>query len=149
MVDPFSPERRSYAMSRVPSQHTSPEIRVRRVAHRLGLRFRLHRRDLPGTPDLVFPRFRIALFVHGCFWHQHPGCRRSKAPKSRVEYWQAKFSRNFERDRQVADRLRAAGWRVEVVWECETKNPLGLAAMIGRLFGVSVTTLETQLSLRK
>lgn len=92
---------------------------VRRAAHRLGYRFRLHRRSLPGRPDLVFPSRRAAIFVHGCFWHRHGGCRKASTPKTRVEFWEAKFARNVERDAEVQQRLRAAGWRVLVIWECE------------------------------
>jgi DNA mismatch endonuclease, patch repair protein len=109
-------------MSRVRGKNTSPEMRVRRVAHALGLRFRLHRRDLPGKPDLVFPKYRVALFVHGCFWHRHPGCRKTTDPKSREDYWQAKFSDNVERDARVAMQLGELGWRVGTIWECESKS---------------------------
>ncbi len=102
----------------------------------MGLRFRLHRRDLPGTPDLVFPKRRTVLFVHGCFWHRHPGCGKAGLPKSRVEFWRAKFDRNVERDRRVAEVLAAAGWTVAIVWECETKKPAHLARAIERIFGL-------------
>ena len=109
-------------MSRVRGKDTSPEVRVRRIAHALGLRFRLHRRDLPGRPDLVFPKHRVALFVHGCFWHRHPGCRKATDPKSREDYWQAKFSGNVKRDARVVIQLEELGWRVETIWECESKS---------------------------
>jgi DNA mismatch endonuclease (patch repair protein) len=92
----------------------------------MGFRFRLHRRDLPGSPDLVFPGRRKVIFVHGCFWHQHPGCHLARRPKSRPEYWPAKLDRNVERDAQVRDRLAAAGWEVLVVWECETADQVAL-----------------------
>lgn len=121
-------------MSRVGSKDTSAEIRVRRAAHALGLRYRLHRRDLPGTPDLVFPRHRVALFVHGCFWHRHPGCRKASTPKSRQDFWRNKFERNVERDRAAILKLKQLGWRPEVVWECETKNPIELMEIIRGLF---------------
>ena len=88
----------------------------------MGLRFRLHRRDLPGTPDLVFPRYRVVVFVHGCFWHRHEGCRKSGMPKTHVEYWRRKFARNVERERQQVRKLTELGWSVYVVWECETKD---------------------------
>lgn len=97
-------------------------MRVRKAAHALGYRFRLHRKDLPGTPDLVFPKKRVALFVHGCFWHRHPGCRKASLPKSRPEYWQSKFSTNVERDERVRIELEGRGWKVDIVWECETKS---------------------------
>lgn len=93
---------------------------MRRAAHALGFRFRLHRKDLPGKPDVVFPKHAVAMFVHGCFWHRHAGCRKASTPKSRVEYWSDKFERNVERDARAEAELRALGWRVHVVWECET-----------------------------
>src|SRR5690606_17349794 len=109
---------------------SEPELRVRRVAHELGYRFRLHRRDLPGSPDLVFPRLRKAIFVHGCFWHRHPGCARATSPKTRAEYWQEKFLRNVARDAARLTELRELGWDVLVVWECETTNQRALAATL-------------------
>lgn len=117
-------------MSKVRGRNTSPEMRVRRAAHALGLRFRLHRRDLPGTPDLVFPRLRTALFVHGCFWHRHPGCKKASVPGTRTAYWGEKFLTNVERDRRVSSELQLAGWRVVVVWECQTKIPADLAHLL-------------------
>lgn len=122
MVDRLTPERRSWLMSRVRGKHTKPEMIVRRAAHALGLRFRLHRKDLPGRPDLVFPRHKVALFVHGCFWHRHPGCRLASTPKTRTEFWQSKFDANVARDIRVAEQLRAACWRVVTIWECETRK---------------------------
>lgn len=117
-------------MSRVRGKNTSPEIRVRKAAHALGFRFRLYRKDLPGKPDLVFPKYRVALFVHGCFWHRHPGCSKASMPKSRTDYWADKFATNVARDRRNAESLRAAGWRVEIVWECETKDAEALKAVL-------------------
>lgn len=122
-MDIVSESKRSEMMSRIRSKDTEPEIIVRRIAHAIGLRFRLHRRNLPGSPDLVFPRRRLALFVHGCFWHRHPGCRLAATPKTRPEFWQAKFLGNVERDRRASERLAELGWRVEVIWECETVDP--------------------------
>ncbi|MDR0807761.1 MAG: very short patch repair endonuclease [Gemmobacter sp.] len=122
MVDHLTPEARSLNMAKIRGKDTGPELLVRRVAHALGLRFRLHRRDLPGTPDLVFPGRRIALFVHGCFWHRHPGCRRAYAPKSRVEFWQAKFEGNIARDARKQEELTTRGWIVVTIWECETRD---------------------------
>lgn len=113
---------RSALMGRVRGKNTSPEIAVRRAAHALGLRFRLHRRDLPGRPDLVFPKHRLAIFVHGCFWHRHEGCKRATIPKTRQDFWLGKFADNEARDQRVTALLRDAGWRVEIVWECETKD---------------------------
>jgi DNA mismatch endonuclease (patch repair protein) len=106
-------------MAKIRAKHSRPELRVRRAAHALGLRFRLHRRDLPGTPDLVFPRYRLAIFVHGCFWHQHPGCRRAVIPVTRTDYWLPKLAGNQARDAAARETLDALGWRVAEIWECE------------------------------
>src|SRR5258708_7179120 len=106
-------------MRAVRGKHTLPELTARRAAHRLGLRFRLFSKDLPGKPDLTFPRFRTVLFVNGCFWHQHSGCPRSKLPKSNVAYWREKLGRNVVRDDINYEKLKKAGWRVLLVWECE------------------------------
>jgi len=126
-------------MSRVRSKDTSPEMRVRRVAHALGLRFRLHREDLPGQPDLAFPRHCVVIFVHGCFWHQHPGCKKASVPKSRHEFWQAKFDANVRRDVWTVEELRRRGWRVETLWECETKNDLEIRAKLASVFGLGLS----------
>ena len=120
-------------MAKVRGKNTKPEMAVRRAAHALGLRFRLHRRDLAGTPDLVFPKRKVALFVHGCFWHRHEGCSKASTPKTRVAFWQAKFDRNTARDGRTAEALQAAGWTVATVWECETRDP---AALIRQLRGI-------------
>ena len=109
-------------MRAVKRANTAPEIIVRQVLHALGLRFRLHRRDLPGSPDVVLPRFRTVIFVHGCFWHRHPDCRYTTTPKTRQEYWLPKFAANIERDLRKEAQLQALGWRVLLVWECETKQ---------------------------
>jgi len=109
-------------MSRVRGKNTSPEMRVRRVAHALGLRYRLHRRDLPGRPDITFPKHGVVLFVHGCFWHRHAQCKKASNPKSRFEYWEAKFAGNVDRDARAAADLERLGWRVATIWECETKS---------------------------
>ena len=105
-------------MAKVRGKDTAPELRVRRIAHRMGLRFRLHRKDLPGKPDLVFARHRLVVFVHGCFWHRHPDCRHATTPSSNRAFWQAKFDANVARDKRVAARLRQEGWRVFTVWSC-------------------------------
>lgn len=117
-VDP----RRSALMARVRSKDSKPELVVRKLAHRLGYRFRLHRRDLPGTPDLIFPRLRKAIFVHGCFWHRHRGCSRTTNPKTRATFWSEKFERNIRRDKKKQSQLNVLGWDVQVIWECETFN---------------------------
>ena len=130
MTDTVDSQKRSEIMSRIRARDTKPELIVRRIAHRLGFRFRLHRGDLPGCPDIVFPRYRAVILVHGCFWHRHPGCKYASSPRTRVEYWQAKFKDNVVRDRDNETALRALGWRVLVIWECETKDGRALAAHI-------------------
>lgn len=117
-------------MSRVASKNTSPEMRVRKAAHAMGLRYALHKKGLPGTPDIAFVSRKVALYVHGCFWHRHEGCRLASVPKSNAEFWQAKFERNVARDRRVRNELEAKAWRVAVIWECETRNAEKLAAII-------------------
>lgn len=114
-------------MSRIGPKGSRPERIVRKLAHALGYRFRLHRRDLPGTPDLVFPGRRRVVFVHGCWWHRHEDCSKASPPKSNAEFWTAKFDRNVARDRDVERRLRDAGWKVMTVWECETRDRDALA----------------------
>ena len=117
-IDPL----RSGLMSRVRGWDTTPELAVRRMVHALGYRFRLHRRDLPGTPDMTFPRLGKVIFVHGCFWHRHRGCNRTTTPKTRAAFWREKFERNTNRDRRNIAKLKALGWEVLVVWECETSD---------------------------
>lgn len=117
--EPIDPKR-SALMGRVKGKDSKPEMVVRKLVHSLGYRFRLHCRNLPGTPDLIFPRLRKAIFVHGCFWHRHQGCYRTTTPKTRADYWASKFERNIERDALKQRQLRASGWDVLVVWECET-----------------------------
>ncbi len=109
-------------MSRIRGKDTRPEMRVRSLLHRMGFRFRLHRKDLPGKPDIVLPAYGTVIFVHGCFWHRHPGCRFAYTPKSRVDFWLTKFQRNVERHQEVEAELEALGWRVVVIWECETAS---------------------------
>ncbi|TAU02187.1 very short patch repair endonuclease [Rhizobium ruizarguesonis] len=122
MVDHVDSSRRSWMMAQVHGKNTKPEKAVRRELHRLGFRFRLHRANLPGKPDIVLPKYRTAIFVHGCFWHRHPGCSKASTPQSNSSFWSEKFARNVERDLQTAHLLRNAGWDVRVVWECETKK---------------------------
>ncbi len=121
MTDIVSKGTRSRMMSAVPQADSKPELLVRRMLHTMGYRYRLHRRNLPGTPDIVFPGRRKVIFVHGCFWHRH-GCRKTTTPKSNQEYWKAKFDDNRRRDRRVVAQLRQRGWEVLVVWECQTKR---------------------------
>lgn len=111
-------------MSKVRSRDTAPEMAVRRMAHAMGYRYRLHVPGLPGRPDLVFPRLKAVVFVHGCFWHRHHGCRKATVPATRTDFWLAKLTRNVERDRANLSLLKAAGWRVLVVWECQLKGDL-------------------------
>jgi DNA mismatch endonuclease (patch repair protein) len=134
-MDTVAPEVRSRMMRKVGRRDTTPERTVRSVAHRLGLRFRLCDPRLPGSPDLVFKRHRVVLFVHGCFWHHHD-CRRGTVPKSRTDYWIAKFRRNVGRDRRIESQLQALGWKVVVVWECETSDVDALRRRLAQVFGV-------------
>lgn len=130
MCDPFTPAERSSIMARVHSTGTSPEMKVRRAVHAAGFRYRLHRSDLPGKPDLVFPKFKLAVFVHGCFWHWH-GCKRSRMPQANNAYWQRKIGRNRERDREHCAALRDLGWDIVIVWECELARDID--SLIGLL----------------
>lgn len=118
MTDVFDAATRSRTMAAVKGRDTSPELRLRRAMHAAGFRHRLNVRALPGSPDLVYPRWGAAVFVHGCFWHRHPGCPRATTPATRTDYWLPKFARNVARDAQAVADLRAAGWRVAVIWEC-------------------------------
>lgn len=127
MADMLSKDMRSWNMSRIRSKNTQPEITVRSLLHRLGYRFRLHVNTLPGKPDIVLPKYKTVVFVHGCFWHRHSGCKRCTTPSSNKKYWTVKFLRNVSRDKSHRYQLRKAGWRVLVLWECETRNPLKIA----------------------
>jgi len=133
--DRFSPEKRSDIMRRVKSRNTSTEISVRKLLHRLGLRFRLHRTDLPGKPDIVLPRHRVAVFVNGCFWHQHRKCKRATVPAANHDWWSGKLARNVERDRANVLLLKKMGWRVLTVWECELATVFRLETRLRRFFG--------------
>lgn len=110
-------------------------MRVRQAAHAMGLRFRLHRKDLPGTPDLVFPKYKTVVFVHGCFWHRHSDCCKASMPKSRLEYWQSKFDANVARDARAAAQLRELGWNVATIWECETHHSQDITSRLGAILG--------------
>ena len=135
MTDVFDTEKRSAVMRAVKSRYTAPELKVRRVAHAHGLRFRLGRSDLPGKPDLVFPGRLTALFVHGCFWHGHDCPRGARMPQNNRAYWQAKIARNMSRDKAALVSLRKLGWKPAVVWECETKDVEKLSRLILRRVG--------------
>lgn len=133
-MDRLTPERRSWLMSRIRGADTKPELAVRSMLHSMGYRFRLHRRDLPGTPDIVLSGRGIVVFVHGCFWHGH-SCKRTKMPKSRVGYWTEKIDANKRRDVRKRRQLRTLGWQVVVVWECELRQPERLADRLRRTIG--------------
>src|SRR3990172_6650314 len=123
IVDRFSKQERSRIMARVKGRDTAPERIVRSLVHRLGFRFRLHVQSMHGTPDIVLPRHRKVIFVHGCFWHGHKRCPRSKRPTTRQQFWNSKLDRNIERDERIRKILRRTGWKVLTVWECETRKP--------------------------
>jgi DNA mismatch endonuclease (patch repair protein) len=130
-----TPEQRSRIMRAVKGADTAPEMAVRRMAHRMGYRFRLHRKDLPGKPDLVFPRLRKVVFVHGCFWHGHGCARGARAPKANAAYWRAKIGRNRVRDARNLLALKAEGWRAAVVWECELKDAARVKKRLAAFLG--------------
>ncbi len=122
MVDVHTPKVRSRNMSAIKEKNTKPELLVRKFCHSQGLRYRLHNKSLPGTPDLVFPKYKCVVFVNGCFWHRHKNCKYSTQPKSNTEFWIKKFLENTERDKRNTAALSKLGWKVHVVWECEVKN---------------------------
>ena len=132
MADTLSPERRSWNMSRITGRNTGPEVALRSLLHRAGFRFRLHDRTLPGKPDIVLKRHKAVIFVHGCFWHRHAGCRNATMPSSRTEFWSDKFDATIQRDARNASALRALGWNVITVWECDiAKRPEAVLSGIG------------------
>lgn len=139
-MDKLTPNQRSEVMSKVKGRNTLPEIRVRRALHAKGYRFRLHRKDLPGKPDIVLPKHRLCIFVHGCFWHRHPGCPRATTPESNGEFWANKLRDNVERDLRNAIALAQAGWRVCVVWECQTRDAYALDLAVNRCLKTGRTT---------
>lgn len=128
--DPLSAAERGALMAKIKSKNTTPELKVRRAVHAAGFRYSLHRKELPGTPDLVFRRFKLAVFVHGCFWHWH-GCNRSRMPAAHRDYWEAKIARNVARDAANLASLDALGWRHVIIWECELNA--GIAALLDLL----------------
>ncbi|MFP4164854.1 MAG: very short patch repair endonuclease [Chitinispirillaceae bacterium] len=134
--DRLSPERRSWNMSRIRSKNTKPEIMVRSVLHRMGFRFRVHYSKLPGCPDIVLPKHRVVIFVHGCFWHRHPGCRRATTPGSNKAFWKKKFERNVARDQEKRKDLEELGWRVLTIWECSVlEGPDRIAQVVEEFMG--------------
>ena len=132
-TDVFTPAKRSAVMRQVKGKDTSPELKVRRLLHHIGARFRLHRKDLPGAPDIVLPGRRLAIFVHGCFWHGHHCARGSRVPKQNRDYWLGKVGRTRERDAASTAALQALGWRVETIWECELKDGAALELRLRKL----------------
>ena len=135
MADPLNPSRRSENMRRIKSRNTKPELTVRRLLHSLGYRYRLHAKELPGKPDIVFRGRKKAIFVHGCFWHQHEQCREGRLPGTRPEYWVPKLGRNVERDRSNSAQLVEAGWQFLIIWECETGNYEALKQLLRAFLG--------------
>ncbi len=125
---------RSEVMARIGYKDTRPEMIVRQGLHARGIRFRLHRKDLPGRPDLILPKFQSAIFVHGCFWHSHENCRNFRIPKTRAEFWTEKLSMNKLRDKRNIETLREGGWRVLIVWECETRR-ISVASLMDQVVG--------------
>jgi DNA mismatch endonuclease, patch repair protein len=132
-MDIVSKHTRSRMMAGITGKDTTPELVVRRVLHAAGLRFRLHRKDLPGRPDVVLPRLKTVVLVHGCFWHRHPRCRFATTPASNTEFWSRKFAETIERDARQVRQLKDLGWRVTVVWECETRNVTVIRRIVRRL----------------
>jgi DNA mismatch endonuclease (patch repair protein) len=141
-MDTMTVAERSERMARIRSKDTKPELRVRHLLHRLGYRFRLHRKDLPGSPDLVFPSRRKVIFVHGCFWHAHDACKVANRPKSRQSFWDSKFDRNKSRDTANLDALKQNGWEAYTVWECETKSEAPLVLRLSTFLGPARTNLR-------
>src|SRR5262245_28339994 len=141
MTDKLTAERRSHNMRQIKSKGMKPELLVRGLVHRMGYRFRLHAKDLPGTPDLVFRSRRRIVFVHGCFWHQHSSskCSDARLPKTRLDYWGPKLARNVQRDRIAVAALRGLGWRVMIIWECETANRTKLKNRLAKYLGPART----------
>ena len=129
-MDTLTPEKRSWNMSRIGGKNTRPEIAVRSLLHRMGYRFRLKNSLLPGKPDIILPKYKAAIFVHGCFWHRHEGCRFCYTPKSRLEFWNKKFASNVRRDKTVTEQIRQLGWKQIIIWECELKDEDKLASRL-------------------
>jgi len=142
-MDVFTQEERSRVMSRVRSKNTKPELIVRHTAHRLGLRFRLHSKALPGIPDLVFRKYNSVVFVNGCFWHQHPGCKRATMPTSNRDFWRRKLMGNVSRDQEHVNELKRNGWRVLTIWECQTRQQEVVIEMLSEFFANKKTGIES------
>jgi DNA mismatch endonuclease, patch repair protein len=138
MMDRLTSEHRSWNMSRIRGSDTAPELLVRSALHRLGFRFRLNRKDLPGKPDIVLPKHKIAILVHGCYWHRHSGCKNCYTPKSNISFWMNKFEKNVARDAEVKTLLEQAGWKPVTIWECEAKRSEELPALLSRLLETAI-----------
>src|SRR3990170_4807107 len=134
MADVFTQKKRSEIMSRISSKHTSPEIAVRKALYSLGFRYRLHDKKLPGKPDIVIKQAKTAIFVNGCFWHQHKGCRRQSVPKSNLKYWKRKLRTNIEKQKEDIRKLKKLGWKIFIVWECEAKREAGLVKKVNKIY---------------
>jgi len=134
MTDVFTKKKRSLIMSRITGKNTSPELKVRKALYSTGIRYRLHDKKFSGHPDIVVRRLRTALFVNGCFWHQHKNCKRSTIPKTNKKYWLPKLKRNIEKQAEDFRKLRKEGWKTIVVWECQTKNQIKLESRLRRMF---------------
>ncbi len=130
MADIFTPEKRSNIMSKIKGKNTKPEMTVRSTLHRMGYRYMIHDKILPGSPDIVLSRHKKIIFVHGCFWHGHAGCKRAAMPESNFEFWNKKISRNIERDNSTERELRSFGWQVLIIWQCQTKDPDALRMIL-------------------
>ena len=148
-MDTVTPEKRSWTMAQVKGRNTGPEKAVRSLLHQLGYRFRLQRSDLPGKPDIVLPKFKTVLFVHGCFWHRH-GCKATTTPATNVDFWRKKFEENTARDRRHTEALLTAGWRVAVVWQCaldgKNADPGEVAKVVRKWLGSSDRLMTTDFS---
>lgn len=140
MADKIEKAVRSANMSKIKSKDTKPELKVRRILHKLGYRFRLHRRDIPGRPDIVLPRHKTVIFVNGCFWHRHNECKEASRPKTNSEYWEIKLNKNVERDRKNYSELTRSGWKIVTFWECELEKDVEI-----NTFLVSKRLLENEI----
>lgn len=147
MVEKIAPAIRSRMMASIRGKDTAPERAIRRMLHTMGFRFRIHRRDLPGNPDIVLPRHRLAILVHGCFWHRHPDCRFTTSPKTNTSFWQAKFKNNVRRDTDVLGQLDEAGWRTLVVWECSVKADTVGRPRLPRLLQLAIASRKRHIQI--
>ena len=133
-MDRHTPEQRHRNMAAVKGKNTKPEIAVRKLLHKLGYRFRLHRKDLPGKPDIVLPKYKTVIFIHGCFWHRHAGCKYASTPSSNTVFWEKKFEENVARDRKNIEKLETLGWKVITIWGCEVNEEERVLSALAELF---------------